>query len=158
MATGYELLMGELEKRFNKSKVSSNEKFIHAIVEILAEIPDKVALELAQKKLDEANANVELARRLNNSAAYRDNEARSSLRQIERENEEAKELYAHLEDLKKKIESCETPEARDKLRLAEYFSSRCEYTDSVAYTRGLSNILGNGNLNKVPHSGDNISL
>ena len=66
----------------------------------------------------------------------------------------ASRTVSKCDDLKKKIESCETPEARDKLRLAEYFSSRCEYTDSVAYTRGLSNILGNGNLNKVPHSGD----
>lgn len=161
--TGYENLEYELIKRFNKSKVASNQPFIHAIVEILADNQeDKIALEIAEQKTKEAEEKLKIAQQYHLRAEneMKNNQNALHLMQVERDNRE--KMLEQLEEVKNQIEKCETAEARDKLRLAEFFCNNCKRElDGVAFARGLSNILGNGGAkisNKYNSSDDDPVL
>lgn len=141
--TGYDLLENELAKRFNRSKINANTELIHAIVEIMAENPkEKMAIRLAEKLKQEAKemqkTNTLKERRLDDLSyklAQRECQLQSQANAIDKDME-----VLH------RLEECETAEARDKMRLARFFMKQngTDY-DSTAFTRGLSNILGNGN-------------
>ncbi len=67
----------------------------------------------------------------------------------EKELKQREDAVAEKEKLYANIEQCETPEARDKIRLAEYFSENTQkFSKTKIYEErfmpGLSNILGNG--------------
>ena len=141
--TGYDLLENELVKRFNRSKINANTELIHAVVEIMAENPEeKIAISLAEKLKQEA-------KEMQRTNALEEGRLRNwsqelSLRELQ--------LQCQVEAMNKdmevlhRLEECETAEARDKMRLAHFFMKQngTNY-DSTAFTRGLSNILGNGN-------------
>ena len=151
--TGYELLEAELTKRFNASKVQSNQPFIHAIVEIMTEDQDaKMAISLAEKiKADAEQIKQEVDRKCRENEnswsqlfcnqqeiKRRENECDKREKELQKREEE-------LQKLAKTITECETAEARDKLRMAAFFLTQTDTRDDpVAFTRGLSNILGNG--------------
>lgn len=144
--TGYENLEYELSKEFNTQKVQSNQAFIQAIVRILTEnTEDKIALEMAEKSRKEAEDTLLIAQQEKEQADYRNMEIQRKLTAITLKEKEVKEIESHIEEIRANIEKCETSEARDKMRLAEYFCKYCRRElDGVAYVRGLSNILGNG--------------
>lgn len=140
--TGYELLESELEKSFKPSKVKQNKDFICAIVGIVANNPD-VDIAMSAAKI----LRTEAAKEKYEALCLR-NEINMKVVQIERREKRIQEQIEDLEQAKellKKLEECETPEARDKMRLAWMFMNQEETGyDSLAFTRGLSNILGNG--------------
>lgn len=140
--TGYDLLENELAKRFNRNKINANTELIHAVVEIMAENPEeKMAISLAEKlkreakEMQETNA-LEEGRLFNwsNELFQRECQLKS---QVEAMDKDIEVLH--------RLEECETAEARDKMRLAWFFMDQDETSyDKTAFTKGLSNILGNG--------------
>ena len=151
--SGYENLIAELLKEYHPNKIATNERFIQAIVRILAENPeDRVALEMAEKERDEAedlkrksNAILKDAERREREAEKKEREVEERIKHAVQQESKLEILIKRVEKVREEIKACETPEARDKMRLANLFRSECSRgSDGLAYVRGLSNILGNG--------------
>ena len=147
--TGYEILVAELSKEFHVAKIKNNKPFIEAIVRILAEDNEsKIALSLAEEKMKEAKnvyaeADVMLkkAERLYQKVTADESSNREQFMMLNRKEDE-------LRALEKRLNSLETAEARDKVRLAYYYESHA-HADGTTLARGLSNILGNGGSKKT---------
>lgn len=151
--TGMELLKHKLaEKGYSWGKINANSDFIFAIVTLLAEDEDmktKTTIELAEFTINAGN-------RKWHEAIKKETEAdalRVSLNQFElklREKERGlKSREGELSVLEDNLSLCETSEARDRIRLAEYFKNSVDAnTDDLAFIRGMSNILGNGGKHK----------
>ena len=141
--TGYDLLENELVKRFNRNKINANTELIHAVVEIMAENPEeKMAISLAEKLKQEA-------KEMQRTNALEESELRNQRHELFQRKCDLKSLAEAMDkdmEVLHSLEECETAEARDKMRLARFFMKQngTDY-DSTAFTRGLSNILGNGN-------------
>lgn len=147
--TGYELLENELKNDFTVTKIKQNKPFIEAIVKILAgEDAAKVALSLADEKMKEAEkirGECEAVRRSAENMLLKLNRRWGEI-QTEamiltgKENE--------LKELEETLNALETPEARDKMRMAHYYEKHT-HADVTTLARGLSNILGNGGVKKT---------
>lgn len=147
--TGYELLITELQKDFNINKINSNGPLIEAVVKILAEDSEsKIALSLAEEEL-------KTAKRIRNEARSKMTEAENLFHRansISHENN-SQSIRLHqnesaLKELEERLNELETPEARDKMRLAHYYETHA-HADGTTLARGLSNILGNGGAKKM---------
>lgn len=144
--TGYELLKEKLTEEYNASKVYANESFIKSIIKIMAENEsDRMALEAAEADLQKAKLKEDEARRLSNEAYRNFAEAKRERRKVEERLIEANEKISECKELERNVKECETPEARDKLRLAYVFLNKVSDCEETPIIKGLSNILGNSN-------------
>ena len=150
--TGMELLKHKLAERYSWGKINANSDFIFAIVAILAEDADlktKTTIELAEYTINEGNRKWHEAIEKETKAdalLVNVNQFEQRLREKER-NLKSKE--GELSVLEDNLSLCETAEARDRMRLAEYFKNSVDVnTDDLAFIRGMSNILGNGGKHK----------
>ncbi len=152
--TGYEILLAELQQRYSASKVKQNEHFIRDIVKLLSEGDGKEAIEVAEKIKAETNAKLHEVIHISQET---ENERRKS-QDLERKTRHDLESIAserqRIEEAMNTLNECETPEGRDKIRLANFFLSNTNNA-SDAVIRGLSNILGNGGNNHQKQSGKN---
>ena len=147
--TGYELLIMELQKDFNINKINSNRPLIEAVVKVIAEDSEsKIALSLAEEKMKEAE-------RIQNEARSKMNEAekffyRASAIKSENNSQSIRlsQKESALKEFEERLNELETPEARDKMRLAHYYETHAR-ADGTTLARGLSNILGNGGAKKM---------
>lgn len=89
------------------------------------------------------------AETIRNQIAKEVTEREKNVSKREREIQQREKEVLEKEKLYETIEQCETPEARDKIRLAEYYAKNTEaFSGKKIYEErfmpGLSNILGNG--------------
>ena len=150
--TGIELLKHKLAEKYSWGKINANSDFIFAIVSLLAEDADlktKTTIELAEYTIREGNRKWREAIEKETEAdalLVRTNQYEIQLRQKERD---LKSKEGELSVIQDNLSQCETAEARDRMRLAEYFKNSVDAnTDDLAFIRGMSNILGNGGKHK----------
>ena len=138
--TGKDLLIDELKNEgFNISKIQANMPLINAVIKILAVNQDaKIALDVAMKEKEDNE-------KLRQELRARENELDNRFIQLRQDEHDFSAQIKECEKIKEReklLYQCETPEARDKMRLASFFLAQ---NISNTYTiRALSNILGNG--------------
>ena len=158
--TGIELVKAELASRgFNASKINMNMPLIEAMITILSDADTKSKIDLAEERLNDA-------KREHRIAFQEREDARENLRKAFNERREAERIAKSIADEKEKVITlkqeidemlkCETPEARDKMRLLAAFKAHLPEINSknersVIYSMGA--ILSGKELK---WEGDNI--
>ena len=161
--TGIDCLKSELMKMgFSESKIRMNIELIMAIVSVVSENKEQVNAarlyyEMADDKLDrareyerDAKHQLAAARQAELNARSRDSDARASEREAM-----AAEQRAH--EIEMRLETMETAEARDKIRLAHLFDKMTERKtcyDNTAYIKGLAAILQGTEIEKEVQNND----
>lgn len=142
--TGYELLKAELIQKYNASKVSSNEGFIRTIITLLSEGDDKIALDVADQMKKEAEQTLRENQRVLDQIKEERRTISKKEVQIHCDLEKIQEERQQIELAQGTLSECETPEGRDKIRLANFFMRNTDGLIPEPRVKGLSNILGNG--------------
>lgn len=147
--TGLELLREKLKERgCNKSTINS--KAVAEALSVLSEVDSmdeyKIRLDIrwGELKLDEINDKINWAKL---QLERYENAAEGIIEDAQRK---GNALIMEGEALKKKVLRCETPEARDRMRLAEVFKDSVKVDskyDNTAYIRSLGAILSGGKVN-----------
>lgn len=134
--TGLDCLRNELTARgFSKAQVDS--KVVAGVLDILSE-SGTVYTELyeAQKELSLVKAST--AAEMSN---YR--------REIESTQHNLAVMVSYINNFKEEIKKCETPEARDKMRIAQLFVNSVDVEtpqNKTAFIVGLASILADGKI------------
>lgn len=149
------MLKEELIRRgYSHSKINTNTDFISDIVSVVSENKDevnaaKLFYERAEKKLQEAAELENEARKHRAIATQAEYNAKSHDQNAMVSEREAMAAEARIRDIEKRIEQTETPEARDRIRLAHMFDKMTERNtcyDNTEYIKGLSAILAGKEL------------
>ena len=145
--SGLDALREEMLKRgLTKTQVES--KAVAVVLDILANAPDKTVFqqqyefEQAEKKMAEREAKVwrreaELERKVRDTESWVSEQHAKTDREIS-------EKYEELSRFKRELLSCETAEARDRLRMAIIYKGAVNVNtvyDNTAYIKGLAEIL-----------------
>lgn len=146
--TGYELLEYELIKEFSKSKILSNRPLIQAVVKILAEQEDRVALDLAEQKHNDAVFLLHQERKKEEENRQREIELKIKTMEL---SQQSVELEKREKEIQQMME-LETPETRDRVRLSRIYKDSIEINtcyDNTAYIKGVGAILSGKELDDV---------
>ena len=148
--TGLDCLKEELKRR-GMTKTQYESKVVPVVLDILANADTNHTEEYQKKadleKLDSAINNA--WHDLNNlKEMYKYEYARISEWKKEVEAWK-KEVEAYIEELKSSMEICETPEGKDKLKLAQMYINSVDVDtkyDNTAFIIGLAAVLSNGEI------------
>lgn len=153
--TGIELLETELRKMgFHPSKIRMNMELISAVVHVVSENKDEVNAAVlycqsAMEELKKAQSFEKTARERLHIAEAAERAAKSHEQDAMISEREAMAAEQRMRDIETRIEQTETPEARDRIRLAHLFdkmTDRKTCYDNTAYIKGLSEIMAGKEL------------
>lgn len=148
--TGIELLKSELKaKGFKCSKIHMNIELITAVVDVLSENKEevnaaKLFYDLAEEKLKKAEQLKRDARHHEAIATRAEHNAKNHDVNAQASEREALAAESRMREIESRIGDMETPEARDRIRLADIYekmTDRKTCYDNTAYIKGLAAIL-----------------
>lgn len=153
--TGRELLETELRKMgFHPTKIRMNTDLISAVVHVVSENKVEVNAAVlyyqsAMEAREEAESFEKTARERLRKAETAERAAKSHDQNAMISEREAMAAEQRMRDIETRIEQTETPEARDRIRLARMFEKMTERNtcyDNTAYIKGLAAIMAGKEL------------
>lgn len=148
--TGIELLKNELKaKGFSDSKIRMNIELITAVVSIVSENKKEVnaarfLYEGAKEMIEKAKQHEAAAKRHEAIATRAEYNAKNHDVNAQASEREAIAAESRMREIESRIGDMETPEARDRIRLADIYekmTDRKTCYDNTAYIKGLAAIL-----------------